>query len=67
MEQLNTTAISVIIKDHLILHNKTKHKDIRCSCGKCNYKAKYRANLTRHKEVKHEGVKYNCNQCDYQA
>ena len=43
-------------KKGLILHIRSRHKEVKYSCDSCDYKATDLGNLKKHKESVHEGV-----------
>ena len=36
-------------------------------CKRCDYKSKFRTNLTRHISAEHAGIIFKCDDCDYEA
>jgi len=52
---------------NLKTHIESKHKGIRYTCEKCDYKATTAGNLKKHVMSKHDGIKFQCMHCDYKA
>ena len=36
-------------------------------CDKCEYRSKYRGDVSSHMKAQHEGIKYSCGMCEYKS
>jgi len=59
----------IVEKKYLDYKPRIKNEKRKYACGKCEYKAKLKGNLTKHIQYKHEegNEGFHCDQCDYIA
>ena len=51
-------------KEHLQMHQESKHLNIRYECLECGKKFTQKLGLNLHKANVHEGIRFKCEQCE---